>query len=164
MTFTQDVTGVDSTDFSPVALGVLGSTVSGVSGSGSVYTVTVATGSGSGSIRLNVLDDDTIVNAFANPLGGAGVDNGTFTFGETYTINKTWIFGDVPNTYWSHGYIERLYTAGITGGCTAIPLNYCPANPVTRAQMAIFLLRGMHGSAYAPPAATGTKFTDCLRK
>ena len=31
---------------------------------------------------------------------------------------------------------------------------------MTRAQMAIFLLRGMHGSAYTPPAATGTKFND----
>jgi hypothetical protein len=69
-------------------------------------------------------------------------------------------FTDVPHTYWAVTYIERLYNAGITGGCTTVPLNYCPTNSVTRAQMAIFLLRGMHGSAYVPPAATGTKFTD----
>jgi len=31
---------------------------------------------------------------------------------------------------------------------------------VTRAQMAMFLLRAEHGSAYAPPAATGTMFGD----
>ncbi|MBI5962993.1 MAG: M4 family metallopeptidase, partial [Chloroflexi bacterium] len=155
VTFTQDVTGVDASDFSPIPMGVLGAAVSGVSGSGSVYTVTVNTGSGSGSVRLNVLDDDSIVNAYGSPLGGTGADNGTFTFGETYTINKTWIFGDVPNTYWSWSFIERLYNAGITGGCTAVPLNYCPTNSVTRAQMAVFLVRAMHGVAFVPPTATG---------
>ncbi len=60
-----------------------------------------------------------------------------------------------------HGaYIERLYAAGITGGCGNSPLRYCPTSPVTRAQMAIFLLRAEHGSGYAPPAASGTLFRD----
>jgi hypothetical protein len=75
-------------------------------------------------------------------------------------LNDAPIFADVPDTYWAVTSIERLYNAGITGGCTTVPLNYCPTSPVTRAQMAIFLLRGMHGSAYTPPPATGTKFTD----
>jgi hypothetical protein len=70
------------------------------------------------------------------------------------------IFVDVPVNYWSFASIERLYDAGITGGCSSVPLNYCPTTPVTRAQMAIFLLRGMHGKAYTPPPATGTKFND----
>ncbi len=69
-------------------------------------------------------------------------------------------FADVPDTYWAWSYIERLYNAGITGGCSTSPLMYCPLNPVTRAQMAIFILRGMHGSAYVPPAATGAVFGD----
>jgi hypothetical protein len=70
------------------------------------------------------------------------------------------IFIDVPSSYWAFSSIERLYNGGITGGCTTVPLNYCPTTPVTRAQMAIFLLRGIHGNTYSPPAATGTKFTD----
>ncbi len=70
------------------------------------------------------------------------------------------IFFDVPLAYWANVSIERLYIAGITSGCSVVPLNYCPTTPVTRAQMAIFLLRGMHGSTYTPPAATGTKFND----
>ena len=58
-------------------------------------------------------------------------------------------------------YIERLYSAGITGGCSTVPLNYCPESPVTRAQMAVFLLRGIHGSSYSPPAVgVSTGFTD----
>src|SRR5262249_23752554 len=51
----------------------------------------------------------------------------------------------------------NLIHNGVTGGCGAG--NYCPGNPVTRAQMAIFLLKGEHGSPYVPPACTGT-FAD----
>jgi hypothetical protein len=70
------------------------------------------------------------------------------------------IFTDVPSTYWAFNYIERLYNAGITGGCSTVPMMYCPLAPVTRAQMAIFILRGMHGRDYAPLPATGTVFGD----
>jgi len=160
VTFSEAVTGVDVSDFSLTTSGVLGPTVSGVSGSGSIYTVTVNTGSGSGTLGLNVIDNDSILNQFSNPLGGAGTGNGNFTSGETYTITKAWIFGDVPNTYWAYSYIESLYGSGITGGCSLIPLRFCPTAPVTRAQMAIFLLRGIYGSNYDPPAATGALFND----
>ena len=64
-------------------------------------------------------------------------------------------FWDVPTQYWSWSYIERLYTAGITGGCATNPLMYCPGAVVTRDQMAVFLLKGKHGSGYVPPAAMG---------
>jgi hypothetical protein len=68
-------------------------------------------------------------------------------------------FTDVPVNYWSWDYIERLYGAGVTSGCTTSPLMYCPGTAVTRDQMAVFLLRGKHGSSYTPPPATGV-FTD----
>lgn len=69
-------------------------------------------------------------------------------------------FADVPVGAFGQTYIESINTAGITGGCSVIPRNYCPSTSVTRAQMAIFLLRGIHGANYAPPAATGTVFLD----
>ena len=69
-------------------------------------------------------------------------------------------FADVPLDYWAWRYIEGLYLSGITGGCTAPPLNFCPSVTITRDQMAVFLLRGIHGSAYTPPPATGTVFAD----
>ncbi len=71
------------------------------------------------------------------------------------------IFTDVPLSYSVITYIERLYNAGITGGCSLTPLMYCPENTVTRAQMAVFLLRGIHGSSYVPPAVgDSTGFAD----
>jgi hypothetical protein len=63
--------------------------------------------------------------------------------------------------YWAWQYIESIYAAGITSGCGTNPLIYCPATPVTRAQMAVFLLRGIHGGSYTPPAVgAGTGFSD----
>jgi len=71
------------------------------------------------------------------------------------------VFSDVPLSYWANNYINRLYAAGITGGCSTTPLSYCPENTVTRAQMAVFLLKGIHGSSYTPPAVgASTGFTD----
>jgi len=55
-------------------------------------------------------------------------------------------------------WIEELAVEGITGGCGAT--TYCPTNPVTRAQMAVFLLKASIDPAYAPPPASGTIFTD----
>ncbi len=46
-------------------------------------------------------------------------------------------------------WIEALAAEGITGGCGGG--NYCPNNPVTRQQMAVFLLKAQHGSSYVPP-------------
>jgi hypothetical protein len=67
-------------------------------------------------------------------------------------------FADVPIGYWAEPYIDALATAGVTGGCGNG--NYCPASPVTRAQMAVFLLKGIHGASYTPPPATGAVFGD----
>jgi len=77
---------------------------------------------------------------------------------DDFTFYKT--FADVPFGYWAEAYIQSLYSAGITGGCSTSPLSYCPASPVTRAQMAVFLLKGMYGASYTPPAASGTVFND----
>jgi hypothetical protein len=67
-------------------------------------------------------------------------------------------FDDVPPHYWAVTFIEKFATAGITGGCGDDL--YCPSLPVTRAQMAVFLERGIHGSDFVPPPATGIVFLD----
>ena len=70
-------------------------------------------------------------------------------------------FADIPINHWAWQYIESLYKSGITGGCTQSPLNFCPDALVTRAQMAIFLLKGGHGSSYTPPdVGADTGFSD----
>jgi hypothetical protein len=67
-------------------------------------------------------------------------------------------FSDVPPSNLFYEYIETIAQNGITGGCGGG--KYCPANGVTRAQMAVFVLKTLHGSGYTPPPATGTVFSD----
>ena len=69
-------------------------------------------------------------------------------------------FTDVPTTHFAYAFIETFAASGITRGCTED--RYCPDNPVTRAQMAVFIERGMKGGGYQPPLATGTLFLDVL--
>jgi hypothetical protein len=66
------------------------------------------------------------------------------------------IFQDVPcpatPDFPYSNFIEDLSTRGITGGCAlGPPALYCPGDPVTRAQMAPFLLKTLLGGAYVPP-------------
>ena len=69
------------------------------------------------------------------------------------------IFLDVPAGYWAAGWIEQLFMDGITSGCGSN--NYCPGNPTTRDEMAVFLLRAKYGQDYAPPTPVGV-FNDVL--
>ena len=68
------------------------------------------------------------------------------------------LFGDVTANSFAAAWIEQLALEAITSGCGNA--NYCPDAPITRAQMAVFLLRSLFGSAYQPPPATGKMFTD----
>ena len=87
VTFSEYVDGVGKDDFSPVTTGdVSGASIFSVDGSGVAYVVTVETGIGSGTIRLDVVDDDTIIGVSGSPLGGVGAGNGNYTNGEMYTI------------------------------------------------------------------------------
>lgn len=163
VTFSESVSGVDSTDFKLSTDGLTGTALSSVSGSGKIYTVTVTTGSGDGVLHLDLIDDDTITDIIQNPLGGLGLTNGNYTTGETYSIKEGPIFLDVDPEHFAFQWVESLYNAGITKGCSIDPLNYCPNNSVTRAQMAIFLEKGKRGSAFIPEPATGTIFADVAK-
>jgi predicted outer membrane repeat protein len=90
VSFSKSVQQVDASDFAISASGLSGTSISSVVGSGQIYTVTLSTGSGSGSgsLRLDLLDDDSIVDAAGNTLGGSGSSNGDFTSGQSYTIDK----------------------------------------------------------------------------
>ena len=54
-------------------------------------------------------------------------------------VSANHIFSDVPTSSTFHAVINTLKHAGFTSGCT--PTTYCPNDPVSRAQMAAFLVR-----------------------
>ena len=63
------------------------------------------------------------------------------------------VFSDVPAGSFAAGWIEDLAARGITAGCGGG--RFCPEGFATRAQMAVFLLKTLLGSAHVPPAAVG---------
>ena len=63
------------------------------------------------------------------------------------------VFDDVAANDFAASFIEQLSADGITGGCGGG--DYCPNDSVTRAQMAVFLLRAKFGSGFSPAPATG---------
>lgn len=88
VTFSETVSGVDASDFI-LTTNLTNASITNVSGSGNAYTVTVNTGSGDGTLRLDLADNDSILNSLNLPLGGSGAANGNFTSGETYSIDRT---------------------------------------------------------------------------
>ena len=145
----------------------------GGTGSGTVSSNPLGINCGSTCSALFDKNTSVILTSTANTgstfMGWSGVCSGTGTCTVTMNAAKTvtanfeqtqQIFADVPLDHWAASWIVRLYQAGITSGCGTNPLIYCPEQSVTRAQMAIFLERGIRGPAYIPTAATGTVFTD----
>jgi hypothetical protein len=87
------------------------------------------------------------------------VDEILSTSGEvTWTLHQGDSFPDVPRSDNFYPFIENLFHNEVTGGCAGG--NYCPGDPVTRAQMAVFLLKAKLGSDHVPPDCTGLLFPD----
>jgi len=95
-------------------------------------------------------------------FGGAillvNVEEGSFSSAELFGSVEIWwkrsiypppdnaSFDDVPTSHPFFQFVEALNAAGITGGCSVNPPLYCPDNPLTRGQMAVFLAKalGLH--------------------
>jgi cysteine-rich repeat protein len=67
------------------------------------------------------------------------------------------VFNDVPASNPFCKFIEELFRRGVVSGCGNG--NYCPAGPVTRDQMAVFVLRTLDPNLN-PPACTTPVFND----
>jgi len=91
--FDQWTKGVDSGDFRLMGT-ASGAAISAVSSrfADNSYIVTVNTGSVDGTIRLDLIDNDSISDDINHPLGGLGLTsphNGSYTAGEQYTVDRT---------------------------------------------------------------------------
>ncbi|MBC7879642.1 MAG: PD40 domain-containing protein [Anaerolineales bacterium] len=119
VTFSEAVRGVDVSDFIATASGISGASVTEISRADNIYTITVNTGTGNGTIRLDVIDDDSILDSANHPLGGVGAGNGAFAIGEVYTINKvviTPVSVDFRSTGASDGWILESSENSNIGG------------------------------------------------
>ena len=67
------------------------------------------------------------------------------------------IFDDVPVSHPFADWIEQLFNEEISNGCELD--KFCPNDVVTRAQMAVYVVKAMRGPGFSPPIASG-QFTD----
>ena len=83
-------------------------------------------------------------------------------FGNTFVPDPaTHIFkDDWTKGPWAEPWAEAMRSKGLSAGCLASPLKYCPWDQIPREQAVIFALRLKYGNSYTPPPATGTLFAD----
>jgi len=115
-------------------------------GAGAAYPVIAVTVTVGGGALLLVVNTATV-------FGGGDVNPANNIVSDPTAIVPTDVSGH-PFLPW----IASLIEAGITGGCSLDPPLYCPEAMVSRGQMAVFLLRGIHGMGYQPSAPTGIFF------
>ncbi len=129
-----------------------------ISGTNFAFGATVSLGGANAAVTALTATSITAVTE-ARAVGTVNVTV-TNPDAQSATIPNAYFydFADVAPTSAIHPFVLKLYRDGVTAGCSASA--YCPNDSVTRAQMAVFLLRSEHGSAYAPPGATGTVFAD----
>jgi hypothetical protein len=68
------------------------------------------------------------------------VYNGT----DNFTYNPTPYFNDVTPSTFGFAWIQKMYELGITTGCGFG--NFCPTETVTRAEMAVFIIRARYAA------------------
>lgn len=94
-------------------------------------------------------------------------DRPVATFEDVWPASE---FAGKNTTIYYQPWVERLVAAGITSGCSNTTVDfsgvtdytyryYCPEDSVTRAQMAVFLEKGIHGASFVP-LNVGPTFVD----
>ena len=124
-------------------------TVTVTTGNGCAWTATTnapgwitlqsggVSGNGNGSFIYSVVANPALAR-----LGTITVGNASFVVMEGGLLSNV-PFTDVPPSDPYFDYVSLMSSNGITVGCQTSPAMYCPAEDVTRAQMAVFIVRGI---------------------
>lgn len=95
--------------------------------------------------------------------GCSGTEPCTLTLSDAAQVGAEFekaTFSDVPFTHPRWAYVEALWEGGYTSGCSSNPLRFCPDQTMSRAESAVFMLRGNFGPGYAAPAEPWDRFAD----
>jgi hypothetical protein len=130
------------------------------------------------TVRFADVADDNQFASFIYGAAGAGVmpgcDPGAFLFCPTTQVTRAdmaayilravhgaafvptpyaGVFADVHAGDYNADYIQSFYDEGYTVGCGGG--NFCPNAVHTRAQTSVFIVKGMNGTSFVPPACAG---------
>lgn len=133
------------------------------------------------TVAFNDVAATNPADPYIHALAGAGIalgcGNGNFCPGQSMLRNfyAVWglrallgvtyvpapatglIFNDVAPESYGAEYVEDIATRGLMDGCG--PTTFCPSAAMVRGTSAQIVLRGLEGTSYVPPPATGV-FSD----
>ncbi|MFL6196787.1 MAG: S-layer homology domain-containing protein [Thermoanaerobaculia bacterium] len=115
---------------------------------------------------LTGLDNDTLAINYVRLGAVAGLGttvSGTlrvddFASQRTGYVGPALPFSDMPTSNSFFPFVQGIYANEIIPGCAVG--SFCPDSPITRKEMAKFLLLSRYGNNYTPPACVTPLFTD----
>jgi hypothetical protein len=111
-----------------------------------IHITSGSSGTGNGAVQYSV-----------DVTPGPTIRSDTITIaGQAFTVYQGINFLDVPSNNPFYDDIGKLAARGVTVGCGGG--NYCPNDPVTREQMAAFILRAK--GEFGPPTPPSQRFND----
>jgi hypothetical protein len=121
---------------------------------------------GKAKTGLTGLSNDTLSLNYSRWGAVSGLTSGLsgslrlddFASQRTGYIGPALAFGDVASTDSFFPFVQGIYAAEIIPDCGVGA--FCMNNPITRKEMAKFLLLARYGNNYTPPACTTAMFTD----
>lgn len=121
------------------------------------YAVTVSAASGRPATHWDATARETVA-WYSLAVEGMGLPRAAglpavSTVSTDWTLHVGGSFEDVPASHPFYRHVETILHVGLTNGCEETA--YCPDGPISRAQMAAFLLRARHGASFLPPMCTG---------
>ena len=125
---------------------------------GQLVSIDITERNGFGDWGGRVTEMELVGTSSTVELSGAGFRSAFSGYGvqsDWFTV-QYWMFDDVRPGAFAFNAIGTIAEKGITSGCETSPPMFCPRAPVTRGQMAVFLLRAMgHGDPSHLPAYRG---------
>ena len=162
VTFSKPVTGVDEATFgnfvlapTPAIGGVTGAAITGITGSGTTYTVTVNTGSGDGMLALELANPGAIMDAENQTLVGTPFVSPAYVIDKTQPTVSSIVLTDPVSTSASTVHFTVNFSENVTGVDESTFSNFVlvPTGGITGA--AITSITGTGGS-YVVTANTGS--------
>jgi hypothetical protein len=96
--FNEPVTGVNVTNFRLVTQGNVVGTISSVVGTPSTYTVTVTGVTGNGTLRLDMVNTNSVTDPAGNPVSNTPVQGEIYAVGAPIVLSATSVQGNFTNS------------------------------------------------------------------
>lgn len=129
VTFSEPVTGVDTSDFSLTTTGTAQGTIASVSGSSSNYSVTVNAIQGTGTLRLNVVANGTILGSGGTAMTAAFTGGSVFSAAPSAVAELSALSPSAGTLQPAFSPSVLNYTMDVANSVTALSLTPTASDP-----------------------------------